>query len=44
MIAMLKTGSTCRRVITHRFPADDYRAGFAAMLSGRSGKVVLDWT
>jgi threonine 3-dehydrogenase len=44
MIAMLENGLDVSRVITHRFPADDYRAGFAAMLSGRSGKVVLDWT
>jgi threonine 3-dehydrogenase len=44
MIAMLQNGLDVSRVITHRFPADDYRAGFAAMLSGKSGKVVLDWT
>ena len=30
-------------LITHRLPADDYMAGFAAMRSGNSGKVVLDW-
>jgi threonine 3-dehydrogenase len=44
MIAMLQNGLDVRRVITHRFAADDYVAGFAAMLSGKSGKVVLDWT
>jgi threonine 3-dehydrogenase len=43
MIAMLENGLDVRRVITHRFKADDYVAGFEAMLSGRSGKVVLDW-
>jgi threonine 3-dehydrogenase len=31
-------------LITHRLPVDDYMAGFAAMRSGNSGKVVLDWT
>jgi threonine 3-dehydrogenase len=30
-------------VITHRFAIDDYVAGFETMLSGRSGKVILDW-
>ncbi|MDH3195699.1 MAG: L-threonine 3-dehydrogenase, partial [Hyphomicrobiales bacterium] len=30
-------------LITHRLPVDDYMAGFAAMRSGNSGKVVLDW-
>ena len=44
MIAMLENGLDVRRVITHRFKVDEYRAGFDAMLSGSSGKVVLDWT
>ncbi|HVG47785.1 MAG TPA: L-threonine 3-dehydrogenase, partial [Rubellimicrobium sp.] len=43
MIAMLENGLDVRRVITHRFPVADYREGFEAMLSGKSGKVVLDW-
>ena len=44
MIAMLENGLDVRKVITHRFAAAEFRAGFEAMLSGRSGKVVLDWT
>lgn len=44
MIAMLQNGLDVSRVITHRFPVDDFEAGFAAMKSGSSGKVVLDWT
>jgi len=44
MLAMLENGLDVRRVITHRFAVEDFRDGFAAMLSGRSGKVVLDWT
>lgn len=43
MIAMLENGLNIRPVITHRFPADDFAAGFEAMRSGSSGKVVLDW-
>ena len=43
MIAMLENGLDISRVITHRFPVDDFEAGFAAMKSGKSGKVVLDW-
>ncbi len=31
------------RIITHRFPVDELEKGFDAMLSGKSGKVVLDW-
>jgi len=44
MIAMLQNGLDVRRVITHRFPVDRFEEGFAAMRSGQSGKVVLDWT
>jgi threonine 3-dehydrogenase len=43
MIAMLENGLDVRRVITHRFPVDHFEQGFAAMRSGLSGKVVLDW-
>ena len=43
MIAMLQNGLDVSAVITHRFSADDFEAGFAAMRSGSSGKVVLDW-
>ena len=44
MIAMLENGLDISGVITHRFGADEFAEGFAAMKSGRSGKVVLDWT
>ena len=44
MVAMLQSGLDLAPVITHHFPVDDYEAGFAAMLSGNSGKVILDWT
>ena len=43
MIAMLENGLDIRRVITHRFPVDQFREGFEVMRSGKSGKVVLDW-
>lgn len=44
MIAMLENGLDVSDVITHRFIVDDFEQGFAAMKSGHSGKVVLDWT
>jgi len=44
MIAMLENGLDIRRVITHRFPADQFETAFDTMRAGRSGKVVLDWT
>jgi threonine 3-dehydrogenase len=43
MAAMLQSGLDITKVITHRFPINDYEQGFAAMNSGQSGKVILDW-
>ena len=42
MIAMLQNGLDVSGIITHRFAVNDYAEGFAAMKSGKSGKVVLD--
>lgn len=44
MIALLQSHVDITPAITHRLPARDFRRGFEAMLSGQSGKVVLDWT
>ncbi len=44
MIAMLQNGLDVSRVITHQMKVDDFAESFAAMKSGQSGKVVLDWT
>ncbi len=43
MVAMLQSGLDLSPIITHRFPVEHYEAGFEAMLSGQSGKVILDW-
>lgn len=44
MIALLENGLDVSAVITHRFGAANFADGFAAMKSGSSGKVVLDWS
>src|ERR1700736_767395 len=44
MTVMLQTGLDISSVITHRMNWRDYEQGFAAMRSGNSGKVVLDWS
>ena len=44
MTVMLESGLDITPVITHRFDFRDYEKGFAAMHSGNSGKVILDWT
>ncbi|MGI9402741.1 MAG: L-threonine 3-dehydrogenase [Rhizobiaceae bacterium] len=43
MIAFVQGGLDLSKIITHRMPIDDFQAGFDAMRSGDSGKVVLDW-
>ncbi len=44
MASMLQSGLDISPVITHRMAVEDYRDGFEIMGSGRSGKVILDWT
>ncbi len=44
MSAMLQGGLDISEIITHRLDIRDFEAGFAAMNSGSSGKVILDWT
>jgi threonine 3-dehydrogenase len=44
MTVMLESGVDISPVITHRFAYNDFQEGFQAMISGQTGKVVLDWT
>lgn len=43
MTVMLQSGLDISPVITHRLPYTEFETGFAAMQSGLSGKVVLNW-
>lgn len=43
MTHMLESGLNLAPIITHRFPVDDFQKGFDIMLSGKSGKIILDW-
>src|SRR4051794_5307624 len=43
MSAMLRSGLDISSVVTHRFPATEWAAGFDIARSGQCGKVVLDW-
>ena len=44
MSVMLESGVDISPVITHRFAYSEFEKGFDAMISGKTGKVVLDWT
>ncbi len=44
MSAMLQGGLDISDIITHRIDITEYEKGFEAMNSGKSGKVILDWT
>ena len=43
MSVMLQNGLDISPIITHRFDCDDFQQGFDVMLSGQSGKVILNW-
>jgi threonine 3-dehydrogenase len=43
MIALVQGPLDVSGLITHRIGIDDYEAGFEAMRSGNSGKVVMNW-
>ena len=43
MCSMIQSGLNLKPIFTHRFPVRDYKEGFETMLSGNSGKVILDW-
>ena len=44
MSVMIESGLDITPIITHRFSYRDYQKGFDAMISGQTGKVILDWT
>ena len=44
MSTMLDSGVDISPVITHRYSYRDFEQGFEAMVSGKTGKVVLNWT
>ena len=43
MTVMLESGVDIKPVITHRFSYREFQSGFDAMISGKAGKVILDW-
>jgi threonine 3-dehydrogenase len=44
MSALLQSGLNIDPIITHHFPIQEYLEGFETMGSGKSGKVILDWS
>jgi threonine 3-dehydrogenase len=43
MNVMLESGLDIKPVITHHFPYREFLEGFEVMMTGNSGRVVLDW-
>lgn len=43
MVTMLQSGLNLTPVITHEYPIAQFQDGFNTMLSGESGKVILNW-
>jgi threonine 3-dehydrogenase len=44
MTVMIQSGLNINPVITHRFHYSEYEKAFEVMRSGKSGKVILNWT
>src|SRR5580693_5798418 len=44
MASLLQSGLKLDPIITHHFPVQDYIEAFETMGSGKSGKVILDWS
>ncbi len=43
MATLIQSGLDISPILTHQFGIDDFQEGFDTMLSGQSGKVVLNW-
>lgn len=43
MASLIQSGLDLSPIITHHYDIDDFQAGFDKMLSGQSGKVILNW-
>jgi threonine 3-dehydrogenase len=44
MSSMIRAGLDIAPVITHRYHFTEFATGFEMMMSGQSGKIVLDWS
>jgi threonine 3-dehydrogenase len=44
MSVMIQSGLDITPIVTHRFHYNEFERGFAAMKSGESGKVILNWS
>jgi len=44
MAAMVQSGLDLRPLITHRFPYTRFEEAFAIMNTGKSGKIILEWS
>lgn len=43
MASLIQSGLDLSPMLTHELPVDEFQNGFEIMLSGQSGKVILDW-
>jgi threonine 3-dehydrogenase len=43
MVHLLESGFNLAPIITHHFPFDQFQKGFDVMMSGNSGKIILNW-
>lgn len=44
MVSLIESGLDLEPLITHRYHYTEFEKGFEAMMTGKSGKVILDWS
>lgn len=44
MVNLIDAGLDLNPIITHQYPFEEFQKGFDVMLSGESGKVILNWS
>jgi len=44
MASLLQSGLKLEPIVTHHFGVREFQKGFETMGSGKSGKVILDWS
>ncbi|MFA6915744.1 MAG: L-threonine 3-dehydrogenase [Parachlamydiales bacterium] len=44
MVNLIESGLDLKPIITHRFHYTDFNEAFQTMTSGKSGKIILDWS
>ena len=43
MVQLLKSGLDISKILTHKFPIEEYEKAFNTIENGSCGKIILEW-